>query len=89
MSFRHLYLTMIEPIYGDDCQSHTCDLCWDPDYQDIIDAPLGTGFGVPLRPMYRQTGPEQDPAWGLVICQKCLMSGDYDAMQFEAQEAAS
>ena len=78
MGFRHLYLTPIEPGYGD--TANTCDLCWEPDYHDIINAPLGTGFSVPLRPMYRETGPDADPALHLVICQKCLTSGAYDAM---------
>lgn len=74
---RLLYLTPIEPIYGEG--TSTCDLCWEPDYQDIIDAPLGQGYGVPLRQMHRATGPLDTDA-GLLVCHQCLMNGSYDAV---------
>lgn len=78
MSFKSLYLAPVAQAWGEDGWRH-CDICCEPDYQDILDAPLWEGAGVPLRPMYRETGPATDPRLLLTVCQKCLMDGSHDA----------
>lgn len=77
MSFRFLYLERAVDD-GDEPVGLTCDLCCDPEWQDILDAPLDRKWGVELRPIWRDTRPGEH---GFKVCQKCLADGSWDASE--------